>query len=93
MKKLLAIVFSILLTAQFSLAQDGSQTIRGIIIDKQSEITLIGASIEILTVDPIKGTISDVDGDFAISGIPAGRHEIRISYLGYNTITLSLIHI
>jgi len=88
MKKLLAIIFTFLLTTQITFAQNGSQTIRGTIIDKQSEITLIGAAIEVLTIDPIKGTTSDIDGDFVISGIPAGRHEIRISYLGYNTITL-----
>ena len=88
MKKLFVILFTILLTTQIIFAQDGSQTIRGTVTDKQSEITLIGAAIEVLTVAPIKGTTSDIDGDFSITGIPAGRHEIRISYLGYNSITL-----
>ena len=38
MKKFFAIIFALLFTTQLTFAQDGSQTIRGTILDKQSEI-------------------------------------------------------
>lgn len=71
-----------------SLAFAQTQTIRGTIIDKQSEIPLIGVTIELITVDPVRGSITDLDGQFTIAEVPVGRQAFRVSYLGYNTITI-----
>ncbi|MEL6638483.1 MAG: TonB-dependent receptor [Bacteroidota bacterium] len=64
------------------------QTVRGTIIDQQSEIPIIGATIELLNSADYAGAVTDVDGQFEIKNVPYGRQAFRISYLGYNSITL-----
>ena len=73
-----------------SIAQNNyTQTIRGLVIDKHSQITLPGASVILLNSNPMVGTVSDVDGNFKLENIPVGRQGIYVSFLGYHTITLS----
>jgi hypothetical protein len=64
------------------------QTIKGTVVDQQSEIPVIGATVELLTSDPIIGTTTDLDGNFSLTGIPVGRHSLRVSYLGYSQVTI-----
>ncbi len=70
------------------LAQEATQTIKGTIVDQQSEIPLIGVAIELISVDPMLGTTTDEFGNFSLEGVPVGRQALRLSYLGYKTITL-----
>lgn len=65
-----------------------AQTIKGYLTDAQSEMPLIGATVELLTVEQQKGTITDIDGYFILTDIPPGRHVLRLSYLGYEPQTL-----
>ncbi|MEN0005292.1 MAG: TonB-dependent receptor [Bacteroidota bacterium] len=65
-----------------------TQVVKGQIIDKQSEIPLIGAAVEMLDAAEAIGTVSDVDGYFRLENVPLGRQAFRITYLGYNSITL-----
>ncbi|MDX1942976.1 MAG: TonB-dependent receptor [Saprospiraceae bacterium] len=76
------LIFTLTLFAQ------NSQTVKGIITDKQSEIPLPGVAIELISVEPMRGAVTDVDGNFSITDVPVGRHSLRISYLGYNSITI-----
>ncbi len=69
-------------------AQNLSQTIRGVVLDKQSEMTLIGANIEVISVDPVIGSATDVNGRFSLEGVPVGRQVIQVSYIGYETVTI-----
>ena len=62
MSNRLLIVLAILaLFTTIGIAQT-TQNVKGTIIDKQSEIPLIGATIELLGTD--NGTITDIDGYF-----------------------------
>ncbi len=70
-------------------AQTGTQIIRGIVVDKQSEFPLIGAAVEVTGHDNYIGAITCVEGRFEINNVPYGRQQLRVSYLGYNTITIS----
>ena len=81
-------LFLSLIFSQLIFAQNATQTLKGIIIDTQSEMPIIGAAIELLSVDNIAGTTTDIDGSFVIENVPVGRHEVRLSYLGYNTVTI-----
>ena len=81
-------LFPILLFIAGTLLAQPVQTIKGTVTDQQSEMPVIGATIEVLSVEPSKGTATDLDGRFAIEGIPVGRHQLRISYLGYETVTI-----
>lgn len=64
-------------------AQDLTQTIRGSIIDQDSKIPLIGATVLVIGSDPILGASTDVDGRFSIKNVAVGRHDLMVQYLGY----------
>ena len=64
-----------------------TQTVRGIIVDQDSQVPLIGATIQLIANNPI-GTTSDIDGKFELQGIPTGRQSFVIQYLGYETQNL-----
>ncbi len=88
MKQYIFTLILSLVMVQFATAQNATQVLRGTIIDTQSEMPIIGAAIELLSVENIAGTTTDIDGSFVIEDVPVGRHEIRLSYLGYNTVTI-----
>jgi hypothetical protein len=66
-------------------AQTG--VIRGTVLDKQSEKSIAGATIVLLS-DPNKGTITDESGSFELKNVPLGRQTIQINYLGYESSTV-----
>lgn len=70
-------------------AQERTQTLRGTVIDKDAKIPLIGANISLEDVSPTVGTTTDLDGYFKLENIPVGRHDIQISYLGYEPIFMN----
>jgi len=64
-------------------AQTLTQTIRGTINDIDSEVQLYGATVVVLNTDPLIGSSTDFDGNFRLDKVPVGRHNIKISMLGY----------
>ncbi len=89
--KLLKITFLFfLLSTGAVLAQ---QNVKGQVLDAQADYPLVGATIEILEAATFMGAVTDVDGNFAISNVPLGRYAVRVSYLGYGTITLPNVEI
>ncbi len=76
----------ILLFPAFLFSQ--SQTVRGTVLDKQAETPLIGATIQVMNVEPGIGATTDLDGKFALKNVPVGRQTLRISYLGYEAQTI-----
>ena len=60
-----------------------TQTIRGKVLDKDSKVPFIGATIVLIGSDPLKGSASDMDGNFRIEEVPVGRASLKISYVGY----------
>jgi hypothetical protein len=89
MKKAIYIIFMLLTAVMF--AQNG--TIKGKIIDKQSELPLMGASVELLGAKTPIGVTTDFDGDFIFTDVPVGRHSIKVSYIGYETNTIPDIEV
>lgn len=68
-----------------------TQTIKGTVIDKDSEMPLIGANIIITSTAEMMGTSTDIDGNFRIENVPIGRHSIQVSYLGYEESNLQSV--
>jgi len=66
-------------------AQELTQVIRGQVIDIESQVPLAFATITVITTDSLLGTITDNDGNFRFEKVPVGRHDIKISYMGYET--------
>jgi hypothetical protein len=90
MKQKITILLSILLVtfANNLSAQTEGQTIRGTIVDKQSQQNLQDAVISVIGTDPIKTTTSDAQGKFEITEIKAGRYDIEILLTGYKDILM-----
>lgn len=70
-------------------AQDLSQTIRGKIIDKASSQALAGVNVVLLNTEPLRGTVSDENGNFEIQKVPLGRQTLQFSLLSYETRVMS----
>ncbi|MEA3451673.1 MAG: carboxypeptidase-like regulatory domain-containing protein, partial [Bacteroidota bacterium] len=45
--------------------------------------SIIGATVIIKTINPIKGVVTDYDGNFTLENIPAGKHNITIKYISF----------
>lgn len=67
------------------------QTIRGMVIDKDTRSPVIGATIVIKNTDPLKGSITDQDGYYSIKNVPVGRQTIFVSSIGYKPVNLDNI--
>lgn len=78
------LLLPLLLAAQIS-------TIRGVVLDQQSESPMIGATIKLIVSAGGRetGATTDVNGAFSIQGVPVGRQALQVSYLGYEPQTVS----
>ena len=70
------------LFASFTLAMAQNLTVRGTVVDENSE-PVIGASI--LVEGTARGTITDIEGKFTISGVPASAKNLQVSFVGMRT--------
>ena len=87
------VFFIVLVLLQATLALAQTQTIRGTVLDKESNMSIIGATIVILRSNPLVGTTTDIDGKFKLSGVQVGRHDVQITYLGYEPVTMSALEL
>ena len=78
----LNIVFILLLQLVAPLVAQDTYRLRGLVLDETGQ-ALIGANVFLPEIE--KGTVTGVDGDFVISGIPAGRFTLQVSFMGYET--------
>ncbi|MDO5017044.1 MAG: SusC/RagA family TonB-linked outer membrane protein [Porphyromonas sp.] len=74
------------LLAPTALAQ--TITVKGVVIDAVHQEPVIGATV-MLVEDTSKGMLTNLDGEFTLSGVPANG-TIRISYVGYKTIDVPI---
>ncbi len=70
------------------MAQDLTQTIRGKVLDAQSKSPVIGANVVLLGSDPLKGSVTDIDGNFRIEEVKVGRHNLKITFIGYEDLVI-----
>ncbi len=80
---LLPVLILLILSPILGQAQTLSQTVRGTLLDSDSQTPLIGATILIVGSNPLVGTSTDLNGQFRLSHVPAGRISLQLSYLGY----------
>ncbi|MDA3904630.1 MAG: TonB-dependent receptor [Bacteroidales bacterium] len=69
-----------LLSVQHSFAQTG--TIKGTVIDAQTLETLVGATLQI--EGTLIGAITDIDGNYVITNMNAGTHQLKASFVGFS---------
>jgi len=88
------VLIPILFSWLFNFSLNGqTQTIRGTVVDEDTKTPLIGATISILDVESLIGTVTDADGIFRLENIPIGRVSFVVSYLGYQNNLLSNIEV
>jgi hypothetical protein len=81
------LLFPLVLSAQIS-------TLRGVVLDKQSESPLIGATVQLIRTAPEAGAdgntgaITDANGVFVLKNIAVGRQTLRVTYIGYEPQTV-----
>ena len=81
-------LFFLPLVAQDYFSGNGKGLIRGTVFDAESGESLIGVTI--LVEGTTMGTITDLDGQFSLE-VPAGTHNIKISYISYATLTIEQV--
>ncbi len=64
-------------------AQTLTQTVRGRVIDQEAQSPLVGANIVVVGTNPLLGGSTDAEGTFRIEQVPVGRHNLKISCIGY----------
>ncbi len=60
-------------------------SVKGRIFDKETGDPLPYANI--IVVGTAIGTVSDLDGKFALNTVPSGAQTLRVAYVGYATVT------
>jgi hypothetical protein len=83
---LILVLFSYGLHAQ---STEPTQTIRGVVVDKQSQSQIPGVNVVLLGTEPVKGSVTDMEGRFKITEVKPGRYDLKISYIGYKEIIQS----
>lgn len=89
MNRWFTILFALLLLPTLMLAQTGK--IKGKVTDLTSGEPLIGANV--LVVGTSLGAATDVNGMYSISNLQAGVYEVKSSYIGYQTITVTNVRV
>ncbi len=68
-----------------------SQTIRGNVKDKITQLPLPGANVVVLNSSPFQGAASDINGNFTVPNVAVGNQSLKISFIGYKDLTLPTI--
>jgi TonB-dependent starch-binding outer membrane protein SusC len=68
------------------LAQTGGIT--GVITDSRTGETLPGTTVLFTSIQ--RGATTDIDGRYTVTNIPVGTYNVRVSFVGYATITRSV---
>ncbi len=92
MKSLFIAVISMMtFSSDYCNAQDYTQTVKGVLIDSDSQTPLVGANVYITTTSPEVSTTADSNGKFSFSEVPVGRHNFEVTFIGYEAIMMNSI--
>ncbi|ELR72018.1 TonB-dependent receptor [Fulvivirga imtechensis AK7] len=87
--KQLTVIAMVVLWATTAFGQKLTQTVRGVITDRDSKSPLIGATVVVQGSDPLIGAITDENGTFRLVYVPLGRISLQLSYVGYEPEIIS----
>lgn len=88
------ILFAFTFLFSFNLhSQVVTQTIRGVVMDKQTRITLPGANVILTSSDPVRGTTTNEQGSFRIDNVEVGRVSIKVTFVGYQDVTMNNVNL
>lgn len=78
-------IFKDRITLKFN---DLRQTIRGTVIDVDTQVPIFGATVSVLNTNPLLGAVTDMEGNFRIENVIVGRRSIKMNYLGYEEVVI-----
>lgn len=87
-QKILLCSFVFLLSIASGYAQR-YQSLSGKVVDKESQAPLVGSVVTITDLSPIKGAVTDEQGQFFLDSIPLGKHQVVVAYMGYESATVA----
>ena len=70
-----------------------AQTVKGRVVDTESQQPVIGANVIVTSVTPIIGGVTDTEGNFRIEKVPVGRHSLKITSMGYDDVFVQEINV
>ena len=83
-KRLMSAAAAAWMTAAQAFGAGGTDVdIKGCIKDRTSKEPLIGATVKVVGSDV--AAVTDVDGNFSLTGLSDGIYDIEIKYIGYKT--------
>ena len=87
--KLILSIFFLFTFHHVIFSQVLTQTVRGTVIDKQSQGVIPGAKVMVLDSQPLLAAVTDNDGNFQLQNVPVGRLTLVVKFIGYETVTLA----
>ncbi|MCK4920431.1 MAG: carboxypeptidase-like regulatory domain-containing protein, partial [Bacteroidales bacterium] len=83
--KIVKLIYILIMIYQLPITgQEISQTIRGSVVDQETYVPLLAATVAVYSDSILFGAgISDSNGYFRIEKIPVGRYTVIVSYMGY----------
>ena len=90
MKKICILIIVDMLFS-ISLYGQNLQTVRGVVVEKNSGNPIPYAAVALLDTCSSIGTVTDISGRFSLSNVSVGRHDLKISCLGYEPLVLKEI--
>jgi hypothetical protein len=92
LKFFICLLITLLVLSFFALALAGTKgKITGRVTEKESGKALAGANI-VLTGTTL-GAMTDADGHYFILNVPSGTYSLKVSYIGYNPVTVSNVKV
>lgn len=88
MKKLFLFLALLTITSVLN-AQVATQVIRGKVVDQVSQSPIPGVNVILISVDPVKGAVTDINGEFRIEPVAVGIHNLRVTFMGYEEKSIS----
>lgn len=64
-------------------------SVKGKVLDKQTDevMEFVNVAVETPAGKLVKGAITDVNGQFNITGLKDGNYQLQVSFVGYKTVT------
>ncbi|MCR9154425.1 MAG: TonB-dependent receptor [Bacteroidetes bacterium] len=93
--KLFTLILSLSMAGLFARpgSEEISQTIKGRVLDAQSQTPLPSVNVVVRVENQTFGGSTDMDGYYKIEKVPTGRIDLQFSFIGYETVTLSNIEL
>ncbi len=87
----LSILFLLIFLFTYSLAWAQTGSVSGVIRDKKTQETIVGANVKIKGT--MQGASTDFDGNFLIENLAPGKYTFEISYISYTTAIVENVEV